>query len=147
MRANAAPLESRWLPFQGVSADLGRFETKLAAARFLSMNALWLKDNGLGHTAEAATAKRWPPRLANEAIHACLLIHGHAGYGDDLPFARRLRVVLGLQIGDRTVQIMKNIIARESAGRDAVSGQGAAAGSILGRRPPWNSTRSDRAAA
>ncbi|HCA11506.1 MAG TPA: hypothetical protein DEO66_07185, partial [Marinobacter adhaerens] len=30
-----------------------------------------------------------------------------------LPFAQRLRDVLGLQIGDGTAQIMKNIIAKE----------------------------------
>ena len=108
--------------FQGVSHQLADFETKLAAARLLSMNALWLKDNDLPHTAEAAMAKWWPPLLAYEAIHACLLIHGHAGYGNDLPFAQRLRDVLGLQIGDGTAHVMKNVIARERAGREAVGG-------------------------
>lgn len=108
--------------FQGVSHQLADFETKLAAARLLSMNALWLKDNDLPHTAEAAMAKWWPPLLAYEAIHACVLIHGHAGYGNDLPFAQRLRDVLGLQIGDGTAHVMKNVIARERAGREAVGG-------------------------
>ncbi|MNI91701.1 hypothetical protein D3C73_1494060 [compost metagenome] len=46
-------------------------------------------------------------------VKQCLLAHGHTGYGEDLPFAQRLRDVLGLQIGDGTAQIMKNIIARE----------------------------------
>lgn len=108
--------------FQGVSHQLAEFETKLAAARLLSLNALWLKDNNLPHTAEAAMTKWWPPLLAYEAIHGCLLIHGHAGYADDLPFARRLKDVLGLQIGDGTAHVMKNIIARERAGKDAVTG-------------------------
>ncbi|KGJ19291.1 cyclohexanecarboxyl-CoA dehydrogenase [Paracoccus sanguinis] len=108
--------------FQGVSHQLADFETRLAAARLLSMNALWLKDNGLPHTADAAMTKWWPPLLAYEAIHACILIHGHAGYAGDLPFAQRLKDVLGLQIGDGTAHIMKNIIARERAGRDAVTG-------------------------
>lgn len=108
--------------FQGVSHQLADFETRVAAARLLSMNALWLKDNGLPHTSEAAMTKWWPPLLAYEAIHACLLIHGHAGYSGDLPFAQRLKDVLGLQIGDGTAHIMKNIIARERAGREAVSG-------------------------
>lgn len=115
-RAFGKPLAA----FQGISHQLAEFETKLAAARLLSMNALWLKDNGLPHTAEAAMAKWWPPLLAYEAIHACLLIHGHAGYAGDLPFAQRLRDVLGLQIGDGTAHVMKNVIARERAGREAV---------------------------
>jgi cyclohexanecarboxyl-CoA dehydrogenase len=108
--------------FQGITHQLADFDTKVEAARLMSYNALWLKDRGLPHTAEAAMTKWWPPLLAYEAIHACILIHGHAGYSDTLPFQQRLRDVLGLQIGDGTAHIMKNIIARERAGRDAISG-------------------------
>ncbi len=103
--------------FQGITHQLADFDTRIEAARLMSLNALWLKDQGLPHTAEAAMTKWWPPLLAYEAIHACLLIHGHAGYSDALPFQQRLRDVLGLQIGDGTAHIMKNIIARERAGR------------------------------
>jgi len=46
-------------------------------------------------------------------VHKCLLLHGHSGYGADLPFGQRLRDVLGLQIGDGTAEIMKLIVARE----------------------------------
>jgi cyclohexanecarboxyl-CoA dehydrogenase len=116
-RAFGKPLSA----FQGVTHQLADFDTKVEAARLMSMNALWLKGRGLPHTAEAAMTKWWPPLLAYEAIHACLLIHGHAGYSDTLPFQQRLRDVLGLQIGDGTAHIMKNIIARERAGRAALS--------------------------
>ena len=44
---------------------------------------------------------------------------GHGGY-DRGPLEQRLRDVLGFQIGDGTAQIMKTIIARTRAGRDAV---------------------------
>jgi len=108
--------------FQGITHQLADFDTRVEAARLMSLNALWLKDQGLPHTVEAAMSKWWPPLLAYEAIHACLLIHGHAGYGDGLPFQQRLRDVLGLQIGDGTAHVMKNIIARERAGREATGG-------------------------
>lgn len=108
--------------FQGITHQLADFDTRVEGARLLSLNALWLKDNGLPHVAEAAMAKWWPPLLAYEAIHACLLIHGHAAYSNELPFEQRLRDVLGLQIGDGTAHIMKNIIARERAGKAAVNG-------------------------
>ena len=114
-RAFGQPLSA----FQGVTHQLADFDTRVEAARLMSLNALWLKDRGLPHTVEAAMSKWWPPLVAYEAIHACLLIHGHAGYSDALPFQQRLRDVLGLQIGDGTAQIMKNIIARERAGRVA----------------------------
>lgn len=117
-RAFGKPLAA----FQGVSHQLAEFDTKVEAARLLSLNALWLKDHGHPHTAEAAMVKWWPPLLAYEAIHACLILHGHAGYADGLPFQQRLRDVLGLQIGDGTAHIMKNIIARERAGKAAVAG-------------------------
>ena len=117
-KAFGKPLAS----FQGITHQLADFDTRVEGARLLSLNALWLKDNGLPHVAEAAMAKWWPPLLAYEAIHACLLIHGHAAYSNELPFEQRLRDVLGLQIGDGTAHIMKNIIARERAGRAAVRG-------------------------
>ncbi len=64
--------------------------------------------------------KWWAPKLAHEAIQQCLLVHGHAGYSQDLPFEQRLRDVLGMQIGDGTPHIMKTVIARARAGRHNV---------------------------
>ncbi|SPB12761.1 acyl-CoA dehydrogenase [Caballeronia novacaledonica] len=105
--------------FQGVSHPLADFETQVAAARLLCLQTLWLKDRGLPHTAEAAMCKWWGPKLAYDVVHQCLLSFGHGGY-DRGPMEQRLRDVLGFQIGDGTAQIMKTIIARTRAGRDAV---------------------------
>jgi cyclohexanecarboxyl-CoA dehydrogenase len=106
---------------QGVSFPLAEAETHLHACRLLCLQTLWLKDAGLPHTAEAAMCKWWGPKLAFEVVQTCLLLHGHGGYSTELPYEQRLRDVLGLQIGDGTAQIMKLVIAREKAGRDAVS--------------------------
>lgn len=107
--------------FQGVSFPLAELETYITAARDLCYKTLWLKGRNLPHTAEAAMCKWWAPKVAFDAIHQCLLSHGHGGYSRDLPFEQRLRDVLGLQIGDGTAQIMKMIISRqkleENAGR------------------------------
>lgn len=105
--------------FQGVSHPLADFETQVEAARLLCYQALWLKDHGLPHSAEAAMCKWWAPKLAYDTIHQCLLSFGHGGY-DRGPMEQRLRDVLGFQIGDGTAQIMKTIIARARAGREAV---------------------------
>jgi cyclohexanecarboxyl-CoA dehydrogenase len=99
--------------FQGLTHPLAELQTYVHAARLQCYYALWLKDNKLPHNAEAAMNKWWGPKLAFDVVKQCLLAHGHTGYGEDLPFAQRLRDVLGLQIGDGTAQIMKNIIARE----------------------------------
>lgn len=105
--------------FQGVSHALADFDTQVEAARLLCLQALWLKDRDLPHSAEAAMCKWWAPRLAYDTIHECLLMFGHGGY-DRGPMEQRLRDVLGFQIGDGTAQIMKTVIARTRAGRSAV---------------------------
>ncbi|MDQ0140675.1 cyclohexanecarboxyl-CoA dehydrogenase [Cupriavidus necator] len=105
--------------FQGVSHPLADFETQVQGARLLCLQTLWLKDRGLPHTAEAAMCKWWAPRLAYDVVHQCLLSFGHGGY-DRGVMEQRLRDVLGFQIGDGTAQIMKTIIARTRAGREAV---------------------------
>jgi cyclohexanecarboxyl-CoA dehydrogenase len=105
--------------FQGVSHPLADLDTQVVAARLLCLQALWLKDQGAPHSAEAAMCKWWAPKLAYDVVHQCLLMHGHGGY-DRGPMEQRLRDVLGFQIGDGTAQIMKTIIARHRAGRHAV---------------------------
>ncbi len=105
--------------FQGVTHPLAQFDTEVEGARLLCLQGLWLKDQGLPHTAEAGMAKWWGPKLAYDVIHQCLLCFGHGGY-DRGPMEQRLRDVLGFQIGDGTAQIMKTIIARTRAGRQFV---------------------------
>jgi cyclohexanecarboxyl-CoA dehydrogenase len=105
--------------FQGVSHPLAELDTQVEAARLLCLQALWLKDRGAPHAAEAAMCKWWAPKLAYDAVHQCLLMHGHGGY-DRGPMEQRLRDILGFQIGDGTAQIMKTVIARTRAGRAAV---------------------------
>ncbi|WP_332672343.1 cyclohexanecarboxyl-CoA dehydrogenase [Aromatoleum sp.] len=106
--------------FQGVTFPLAEAETMYEACRALCLKTLWLKDQGLPHTAEAAMCKWWAPKLACEIIHQCLLTHGHGGYAGDYAFGQRYRDVMGLQIGDGTANIMKMIIGREKLAAHAI---------------------------
>jgi cyclohexanecarboxyl-CoA dehydrogenase len=105
--------------FQGVSHRLAELDTQVEAARLLCYQALWARDRGMPHSAEAAMCKWWAPKLAFDTVHECLLVHGHGGY-DRGVMEQRLRDVLGFEIGDGTAQIMKTIIARARVGRSAV---------------------------
>lgn len=105
--------------FQGVTHPLAELDTQVVSARLLCLQALWLKDKGAPHTAEAAMCKWWAPKLAYDVVHQCLLTFGHGGYDRGL-MEQRLRDVLGFQLGDGTAQIMKTVIARTRAGRAAV---------------------------
>ena len=106
--------------FEGVSFPIAEAATHIDAARWLCYRALWLADHGLPHTKESAMVKWWGPKLSVETIHQCLLLHGHYGYTDELPFEQRLRDVIGLELGDGTAQIMKVIVARELMGRESL---------------------------
>lgn len=106
--------------FQGVSFTLAEAATHLEACQWLCYRALWLADHGQPYTKESAMTKWWGPRLAVETIHQCLLLHGHYGYTDELPFEQRMRDVIGLEIGDGTAEVMKMVVARQLLGREAL---------------------------
>jgi len=59
-------------------------------------------------------------REAYEAIHDCLLLAGWPGYSAELEHDRRMRDVMGLELGDGTSQIMKMVVAREIIGRESL---------------------------
>ena len=104
--------------FEGVAFQIAEHLSLLEAARLVSYKCLWLKDQGRKHTQEAAMAKWMGPKFSAEAIHACIILHGHYGYSMDAPLEQRWRDVLGLEIGDGTPEIMKGIVAREAFGRE-----------------------------
>jgi cyclohexanecarboxyl-CoA dehydrogenase len=106
--------------FQGVSFPIAEAATHLEACRWLCYRALWLADHGRPHTKESAMTKWWGPRLAVDTIHQCLLLHGHYGYTDELPFEQRMRDVIGLEIGDGAAEVMKMVVARELMGRESL---------------------------
>jgi cyclohexanecarboxyl-CoA dehydrogenase len=106
--------------YEGVTFPLAEAATQLEMARVFSYRAMWLADHGLPHTKEAAMVKWWAPKVSRETIHQCLLLHGHYGYTDELPFEQRLRDVIGLEIGDGSAEVMKIIIARELMGRETL---------------------------
>ena len=106
--------------FQGVSFAIAEAATHLEACRWLCYRALWLADRGRPHTKESAMTKWWGPRLAVDTIHQCLLLHGHYGYTDELPFEQRMRDVIGLEIGDGAAEVMKMVVARELMGRESL---------------------------
>lgn len=106
--------------YQGVNFPLAEHESIVESTRTLCYKTLSLRDNNLPHTKEAAMVKWMAPKYSVNAIHDCLLLHGHAGYSTDMPHQQRLRDVMGLEIGDGTAQIMKMIISREIAGNASV---------------------------
>jgi cyclohexanecarboxyl-CoA dehydrogenase len=106
------PLATR----EGISFQLAEHLANMHAARLLAYETLRLADAGRRHATEAAMAKWLGPKCAVEAIHACIILHGWTGFGEDLPLTQRLNDVMGLEVGDGTPEIMKAVIAREAIG-------------------------------
>ena len=107
--------------FEGVAFQVAEHLTLLESVRVLAYKCLWLKDRGQKHTKEAAMVKWLGPKAAADAIHACMILHGHYGYNMESPLEQRWRDVVGLEIGDGTPEIMKGIVAREAFGREYTS--------------------------
>lgn len=106
--------------YEGVSFPLAEHSTTLEAARLLCYSALWKRNQGLRHTAEAAMSKWYGPLVASQAVKECLLLHGNYGYAREFSLEQRLRDVMAVEIADGTAQIQKIVIARERFGRDFV---------------------------
>jgi cyclohexanecarboxyl-CoA dehydrogenase len=104
---------------QGASFPLADALTRLEMARWQCYRVLWMRQRGVPCQREGAMVKWYAPKVAAEAIHTCLLRHGHLGYSKDLPIQQRLRDVIGWQIGDGSEEVMKLILARDLARRGA----------------------------
>jgi cyclohexanecarboxyl-CoA dehydrogenase len=105
---------------QGTSFPIADWAARIEMARWLCYRTLWLRDEDLPHTSEAAMCKMQCPDIAVGAIHESLLLHGHYGYTKDYPAEQRLRDVIGQQIADGTTQIQKLIVARHLFGREFI---------------------------
>ncbi|MGD9602494.1 MAG: acyl-CoA dehydrogenase family protein, partial [Gammaproteobacteria bacterium] len=103
---------------EGIAFQVAEHLTLLTAARHLAYHVLWLRDQGRPHTREAAMVKWYAPKVAVDALHACIVLHGWVGYDRSLSFEQRLRDVMGMEIGDGTPEIMKGVVAREVFGRE-----------------------------
>jgi cyclohexanecarboxyl-CoA dehydrogenase len=84
----------------------------------MSYHALALRVAGRSARREAAMCKWLGPKVALEAINDAVVLHGHAGWSNEMPLMQMLLDVSGLQIGDGTPQIQKLIIARDLLGRE-----------------------------
>ncbi|HVW84954.1 MAG TPA: acyl-CoA dehydrogenase [Bryobacteraceae bacterium] len=77
--------------FQSVRFDLARMATDLEAARLLVYNAARLRDAGHAFVKEAAMAKYYASKVAEEIASAAIEIHGGVGVTRDYPVEKLWR--------------------------------------------------------
>lgn len=103
--------------FEGVSFLLAEMATDIELGRWLAYRTCWMRDQGVGHSKEAAMLHWWVGEKAHWIHHHCLLLHGHYGFSKDLPFEARMRDSYVGLLGEAPVNIMKIIISRELLGK------------------------------
>jgi cyclohexanecarboxyl-CoA dehydrogenase len=103
---------------QGPQFEIAEMQTKVETGRLKAYEALWRATEGKDFTKDASMAKWFGTETATQVIHDCMILHGHYGYSDDFGLTKRMKDVIGLEIGEGPHQIQKLVIGREIFGRE-----------------------------
>jgi alkylation response protein AidB-like acyl-CoA dehydrogenase len=77
--------------FQGVQFQLAEMATSLEAARLMVYNAARMKDAGINFVKEAAMAKLYSSRVAEQVASKAIELYGGCGYVKDYPVEKYWR--------------------------------------------------------
>ncbi|HEX2728132.1 MAG TPA: acyl-CoA dehydrogenase family protein [Rubrobacteraceae bacterium] len=97
---------------QAIAFKLADMQTKIKAARLLTHEAAWMKDEGERHTEAGARAKLYASEVANEVAHEAIQVLGGQGYMKDHPVERYYRDARVTEIYEGTSEIQRLVISR-----------------------------------
>jgi alkylation response protein AidB-like acyl-CoA dehydrogenase len=100
--------------FQAIQWMLADTAVDLAAARELTLNAAWHKQNGEPFSDKAAMAKLFASEAANRAAYRAVQVHGGYGYSRDFRVERLYRDARVLTLYEGTSEIQRLVIARNA---------------------------------
>ncbi len=99
--------------FQAIQFKLADMATKIEAARLLTWQAAFLKDNDKRVTKQSAMAKLYASEIAVEVSEESVQIHGGYGYTKDYPAEKYWRDSKLCTIGEGTSEIQRLVIAKQ----------------------------------
>jgi len=102
--------------FQAVRFELAKMATEVEAARLLVYNAARMRDAGLPFVKEAAMAKYYASRVAEDVASAAIEIHGGVGVTKDYPVEKLWRDSKIGRIYEGTSNIQLLTIAKKLLG-------------------------------
>lgn len=108
---------SRHQAIQVMLADMG---TMVEAARLLTLQAAYLRDQGGDLSCSSAMAKLFASEMASKVASMGVQIHGGYGYSKDYPIERYFRDARATEIYEGTSEIQRIVIARELLKREEV---------------------------
>ena len=97
---------------QAIAFKLAGMQTKIRAARLLTHEAAWMKDQGMRVTEVGARAKLYTSQVANEVTYEAVQVLGGYGYMKDHPVERHYRDARVTEIYEGTSEIQRLIISR-----------------------------------
>ncbi len=99
--------------FQAIQFKLADMATQIEAARLLTLQAAYLKDNDKRVTKQSAMAKLYASEVAVRAAEESIQIHGGYGYTKDYPAEKYWRDSKLCTIGEGTSEIQRMVIAKQ----------------------------------
>ncbi len=104
--------------FQGLRWRLGDAATRLAAARLLTYQAAWKKDQGAKRvTMESAQAKLFATEAAQEIADLAVQVHGGQGVLRGQVVERLYRDVRSLRIYEGTSEVLRDVVGGAVVGK------------------------------
>lgn len=99
--------------FQAVGFTLADMATRIKAARLLTYEAAWRKDQHLDYVGAASMAKLFASETAMWTATKAIQVHGSNGYSKEYPVERFFRDAKITEIYEGTSEIQRMVIARE----------------------------------
>ncbi|MDH3529865.1 MAG: acyl-CoA dehydrogenase family protein, partial [Acidobacteriota bacterium] len=99
--------------FQAIQFKLADMATEIEAARLLTQQAAFLKDQDKPVTKQSAMAKLYASEVAVRASEESVQIHGGYGYTKDYPAEKYWRDSKLCTIGEGTSEIQRLVIAKQ----------------------------------
>jgi len=97
--------------FQAIQFMIADMATEIQAARLLSYQAAWMKDQGLEFEKVAAMAKLYASEACSRVTSKAVQIHGGYGYTAEFPVERYFREAKLFEIVEGTSEIQRLVIA------------------------------------
>ena len=99
--------------FQAIQFKLADMAVQIEAARLLTLQAAYLKDNGKKTTMQSSMAKLFASEIAVKVSEESVQIHGGYGYTKDYPAEKYWRDSKLCTIGEGTSEIQRLVIAKQ----------------------------------
>jgi butyryl-CoA dehydrogenase len=107
--------------FDAIRHLLADMAVDVSAARLLTYQAAWLRDQGRPHVKEASLAKWHASEVATRTAHSAIQVHGGYGYLTEFVVERLWRDARITEIYEGTTEVQKMVVAAQVLKEHAIA--------------------------